>query len=175
MDTFATLIKQTTLLLGQVSLSVSYARRLNILKRLLKDPCKAKTLLKEKTTLLQEDEGHLFGKKFRSHIIEIERSKKKSLEVFKSNNEKNPPFQKDPLPYQNRPQGGVQHYYKTKSSNRDQNKNVQFQNNMSASARKFHHAGSASNGKYVFYNSKESSCHQQFRTSSTNKDCNSRA
>ena len=94
-DTFATLIEQTTLLLGQASLSVSYARRLNILKTLLKDPRKAKTLLKEKTALLQEDEGHLFGKKFRSHIIETERSKKKSLEVFKGNNEKNPPFRKD--------------------------------------------------------------------------------
>ena len=31
-----------------------------------------KTLLKEKTALLQEDEGHIFGKKFRSHIIETE-------------------------------------------------------------------------------------------------------
>ena len=54
-------------------------------------------------------------------------------------------------------------------------KNVRFQNNASASTRKFHHAGSASNGKYFFYNSKGSSCHQQFRTGSTNKDCNSRA
>ena len=174
-DTFATLIEQTTLLLGQASLSVSYARRLNILKTLLKDPRKAKTLLKEKTALLQEDEGHLFGKKFRSHIIETERSKKKSLEVFKGNNEKNTPFRKGPLSYQNRPQGGGRYYYTAKSSNRDQNKNVQFQNNTSASARNFHDAGSASNSKYFFYNSKGSSCHQQFRTGSTNKDCNSRA
>ena len=60
-DIFATLIEQTTLLLVQASLSVSYARRLNILKTLLKDPSKTKTLLKEKTALLQEDEGHLFG------------------------------------------------------------------------------------------------------------------
>ena len=60
-DIFATLIEQTTLLLVQASLSVSYARRLSILKTLLKDPSKAKTLLKEKTALLQEDEGHLFG------------------------------------------------------------------------------------------------------------------
>ena len=105
-DTFATLIEQIKLLLGQASLSVSYARRLNILKTFLKDPRKAKTLLKEKTALLQEDEGHLFGKQFHSHIIEIERSKKKSLEVFKGNNEKNTPFRKGPLPYQNRPQGG---------------------------------------------------------------------
>ena len=61
---------------------------------------------------MQKDEGHLFGKKFRSHIIEIERSKKKSLEIFKGNNEKNTPFRKGPLPYQNRPQGGGRYYYK---------------------------------------------------------------
>ena len=174
-DKFATLVEQTTLLLGQASLSISYARRLNILKTLLKDPRKAKTLLKEKTALLQEDEGHLFGKTFRSHIIEIESSKKKYLEVFKGNNEKNTPFRKGPLLYQNRPQGGGRYCYAAKSSNRDQNKNVRFQNNASVNTRKFHHAGSASNGKYFSYNSKGSSCHQQFRTSSTNKDCNSRS
>ena len=81
-DTFPTLIEQTIPLLGQASLSISHARRLNTLKTLLKDPRKAKILLKEKTVLLQEDEGHLFGKTFRSYIIEIERSKKKSQEVF---------------------------------------------------------------------------------------------
>ena len=63
MDTFATLIKQTTLLLGQASLSILYARRLNILKILMKDPRKAKRLLKGKAALLQEIEGHLSGKK----------------------------------------------------------------------------------------------------------------
>ena len=89
--------------MGQSSLSVLYARRLNILKTLLKDPRKVKTLLKEKIALLEEDEGHLFGKKTHSHMIEIERSKKKSLEIFKGNNEKNTSFLKSPLPYQNRP------------------------------------------------------------------------
>ena len=93
-DTFATLIEQTTLLLGQASLSISYACRLNILKALPKDPCKAKTLLKEKTALSQEEESHLFGKKFISHIIEIERSKKKSLEFFKVIMRKILPFKK---------------------------------------------------------------------------------
>ena len=77
----------------------------------MKDLRKAKTLLKEKTALLEEDEDHLFGKKFRLHIIEIERSKKKSLEVFKSNNEKHAPVWKGPLPYQNRSQGGERYYY----------------------------------------------------------------
>ena len=84
------------------------------------------------------------------------------------------PFEKT-LPYQNRLQGGRRYYYTAKSNNRDQNKNARFQTNMSASARKFHHVGSASNGKYVFYHSKGSSCHQEFRTGFTNKDCNSRA
>ena len=37
-DTFATLIEQTTLLLSQASPSISYARRLSILKTWLKDP-----------------------------------------------------------------------------------------------------------------------------------------
>ena len=63
-DTFATLTEQTTLLLGQASLSVSYPRCLTILKTLLKDPRKAKALLKEKAALLKEDNGHLFGKNF---------------------------------------------------------------------------------------------------------------
>ena len=108
-------------------------------------------------------------------MIEIECSKKKSLEIFKGNIEKNTPFRKGPLPYQNRPKGGGQYYYTAKSSNRDQNRNFRFQNNAGATTRKFHHAGSASNGKYFFCNSKGSSCHQQFRTGSINKDCNSRA
>lgn len=69
------------------------------------------------------------------------------MEVFKVNNDKNTPFLKGPLPYQNRPQGEGRYYYAIKSSNRDQNKNIQFQNKASASARKYHDAGSASNGK----------------------------
>ena len=108
------MIEKTKLLLSQASLLVLYARRLNILKALLKDSRKAKTLLKEKTALLQKDEGHLFGKKIRLHIIEIERSKKKSLEVFKGKNEKNTPFRKSPLSYKNRPYGRGQYYYTTK-------------------------------------------------------------
>ena len=82
-DIFTTLIKQTTLLLAQASLLILYARRLNFLKTLLKDTRKAKTLLKEKATLLQQNEGHLFGKNFRLHIIEIERSKKSLWKILR--------------------------------------------------------------------------------------------
>ena len=87
-DTFATLIEQTT------SLSISYTNRLKILKKLLKAAHKAKTLLKEKTATFQESVSHLFGKKFRSHIIEIERSKKQSLEFLRVIMTKTLPFEK---------------------------------------------------------------------------------
>ena len=89
-DTFATLIEQTT------SLSITYTHRLKILKKLLKEPHKAKTLLKEKTATFQESVSHLFGKKFRSHIIEIERSKKQSLEFLRVIMTKTLPFEKAP-------------------------------------------------------------------------------
>ena len=95
-DTFATMIEQTTPLFGEASLSISYARCLNILKTLLKDHRNAETLLKEKTVLLQEDEGHLFGKKICSHKIEIELSKEKSLEVLRIVMRQILPFQKAP-------------------------------------------------------------------------------
>ena len=95
-DTFATMIEQTTPLFGQASLSISYARCLNILKTLLKDHRNAETLLKEKAVLLQEDEGHLFGKKICSHKIEIELSKEKSLEVLRIVMRQILPFQKAP-------------------------------------------------------------------------------
>ena len=69
--------------MGQASLAVAYTRRLNILKMITKDPRKAKALLKENENVLRGNETRLFGKKFRSHMIEIEKSKKKSLESFK--------------------------------------------------------------------------------------------
>ena len=46
MGKFVTLVEQVILLLGQASLSVSYTRRLNILKMITKDPRKAKAMLK---------------------------------------------------------------------------------------------------------------------------------
>ena len=76
------LIEQIVLLLGQASNSILYSRRLQILKTLIKDPKKAKNILKEKADLLQKGDQNLFGKKFRSHIVETECSKKRTLEVF---------------------------------------------------------------------------------------------
>ena len=60
-DKFVTLVEQAILLLSQASLSVSNICRLNILKMIMKDPRKAKTMLKENEDVLRESEIPLFG------------------------------------------------------------------------------------------------------------------
>ena len=60
-DKFVTLVEQAILLLSQASLSVSNICRLNILKMIMEDPRKAKTMLKEKEDVLRESEIPLFG------------------------------------------------------------------------------------------------------------------
>ena len=76
-DKFVTLAEEAILLLSQASLPVSYTRRPNILKMITKDPIRVKAMLRENKNILKESETHLFGKKFRSHMIEIEKSRKK--------------------------------------------------------------------------------------------------
>ena len=116
------LIEQTVLLLGQASNSILYSRRLQILKTLIKDPKKAKNILNEKADLLQKGNQHLFGKKFRSHVVETERSKKRTLEIFSGGNRSAPPPVKKPCrtgpsPNSNKPYGGGQFYYGKKRNN----------------------------------------------------------
>ena len=60
-DKFVTLVEQAILLLSQASLSVSNICRLNILKMIMEDPRKAKTMLKEHEDVLRESEIPLFG------------------------------------------------------------------------------------------------------------------
>ena len=109
------LTEQTVLLLVQASNSILYIRRLQILKTLIKDPEKAKNVLKEKADLLQKGDQNLFGKKFRSHVVEIECSKKRTLVVFSGGNHSPPPlaekpFQTGPSPNSNKPYGGERFY-----------------------------------------------------------------
>ena len=68
-----------------------------MLKTLIKDSKKAKTILKEKVDLLQKGDQNLFGKKFRSHIVETECSKKRTLEVFSGGSCSAPPPAKKPF------------------------------------------------------------------------------
>ena len=55
-----------------------------------------KNILKEKADLLQKGDQNLFGKMFRSHVVETQRSKKRTLEVFSGGNRSVPPPTKKP-------------------------------------------------------------------------------
>ena len=94
-------------------------------------------------------------KKFRSHMIEIEKSRKKSLEAFQNVGEK-APFRKGPSHSQNKSHGGGRYYYTGKPSNQDQhNKYGRFQSSFqNNSGRKFQYGSSTSSGKYHFRKSK---------------------
>jgi len=59
-------------------------------------------MLKEKADLLKENDGSLFGKNFRDHVIETCKAKKKSLEAFST---KKQPFRSGPS-YQGQNRGG---------------------------------------------------------------------
>ena len=93
------------------------------------DPRKEKTLLKEKVVILQLSKSHLFGKNLITYNWNLTVSKAFLRKVMA----KTIPCRKIPCT--------------AKWSNGDQNKNIRFQDNAFASARKFHYAGSASNGK----------------------------
>ena len=155
-DKFLTFVEQVILLLAQGSLFVSYTRRLNILKMIMKNPRNANTMLKENKNILKESESHLFGKNFRSHIIEIEKSRKKTLEAFKGIGDKKSLFRKGPSHSQNKPHGGGDYYYAGKPGNRDQHKHGKFQNPFQHDSEgNFQHGSSATQGKYLFKNLKE--------------------
>lgn len=102
-------------LLGQASNAISYSRRLNVLKVVVEDPRKVKSILKEKASPLQQEDECLLGKKFRSFITETERSKKQTLEAFKSStSDKKKPFRKGPSPYRNRQHSEGRFFYSPK-------------------------------------------------------------
>ena len=73
----------------------------------MKDPKKAKHILKEKASLLQMNDDKFFGKKLRSHIENTDQGKKK---VFTSPPSKKPLRTAHPS-NQNNPCGGGRFYY----------------------------------------------------------------
>ena len=92
-----------------------------------KCPRKAKAMLKENENILRQSETHLFGKKFQSFMIEIEKSRKKSLEAFTNVGKKKPPFGRGLSHSQNKLHDRGCYYYGGKPGNQDQrNKYVRF-------------------------------------------------
>ena len=67
--------------------------------------------MQEKADLLQKSDKIFFAKKFRSHVVETERYKKRTLEVFSTGNLSAPPpakkpFRTEPSLSSNKPFGG---------------------------------------------------------------------
>ena len=75
-------VEQIILLLGQSSNAITYHRRLNVLRCIMNSQYQVKTMLKEKTALLQKHGSELFGKKFRNHIADTMKSKRETREIF---------------------------------------------------------------------------------------------
>ena len=131
----------------------------------MKDPRNAKAMLRENENIFKESKTHLFGKKFRSHMVEIKKSRKKLLEAFKDVGEKKSPFRKGPSHSQNKPHGGGRYCYAEKQGNRDQHKYGRFQSPFHNNCgRKFQYGSTATQGKYLFRKSKGGSFHQQLKT-----------
>ena len=100
-------IEKTVLLLGQASNSITYQRRYNALLGVMGSAPKVKEMLRTDADMLQKHDKDLFGKKFREHLTETSKSKKKALEAF-GNNKKKLPFRGGPLSQQQRRGGGGQ-------------------------------------------------------------------
>ena len=149
LDDFSSLVEQTILLLGQSSVSISYTRRMNILKQICKDPRKAKSLLKEKEKLLNQEDADLFGKKFRSYLVDTEKAKNTTFSVFKQKGSSASPFRPGPSSSNHKHSGGGRFVYnKSGFRNRNQNNYNGGQRFGQAQGKKFHQATSR-NGKYL--------------------------
>ena len=90
-------LEKSILLIGQSFNNAAYQRRLNVLLALTKDTNKAKTQLKEKSSLLLNYCNELFGKKFQEYISETAKTRQKSRELYQSFNEEGKqPFRAGP-------------------------------------------------------------------------------
>ena len=58
----------------------------------------AREALREKKDILQKHDGNLLGKKFRNHIVEVNKTRKTTIEVFSAGKSKSGISRKDPFP-----------------------------------------------------------------------------
>ena len=63
-------VTQSIILVGQTNIALSYHRRLSALDGVMKSTIQAKSMLKNKSELLQKENKDLFGKEFREQISE---------------------------------------------------------------------------------------------------------
>ena len=98
----STAIKQTGVLVGQTSQSITYERRHNVLTSLLRDARKSTSILKKELDSLVEKSNKLFGSKFQEHFDKRSKLKTESKKLFKkvsyNKHGNNKPFSSGPPP-----------------------------------------------------------------------------
>ena len=106
LDEILSLLEQSICLLGQISISILYHPRYNILLSVW-SPQEAKNMLKNKAELLQTNDENIFGKQFSNHLTESVKSKKSSKEFFLKLDDSKKPFRSGPsFQQQQRKSGG---------------------------------------------------------------------
>ena len=76
------LVQQAVLLVGQANNTIPYHRRLNALAGTMKSCSKAKSVIKDKSTLLENSGKELFGKEFCDQIIDKVNEQRESKELL---------------------------------------------------------------------------------------------
>lgn len=106
-DDLQELVEQTVVMVGQCSNTITYHRRFAVLKNLMGIQ-QAKETLREKASLLQKHDKQLLGEKFRSHIVEVTKSKNTTMEAFSKskNSRRKAPF-RNALPTNNQGRSGA--------------------------------------------------------------------
>ena len=102
--------QQNVLLVGQTNIVISYHRRLSALDGVMNNLSQARSMLKTKYELLQEEDKDPSWQEFREQIFKIVKSHKHSKEslastVFKDPPSLNQPFWKGPPQNQNKLRG----------------------------------------------------------------------
>ena len=98
-DNLIKFVTQSIVLVGQTNIALSYHRRLSTLNVVIKSTIQARSMLKNKSELLQREKKDLFGKEFREQISETVKAHRQSKEllasiVFKDAASGNQPFRK---------------------------------------------------------------------------------
>ena len=70
--------------MGQTNIALSYHRRLSALDGVMKSTIQAKSMLKNKSELLQKENKYLFGEEFREQISEAVKAHKQLKELLTS-------------------------------------------------------------------------------------------
>ena len=105
--------------MAQTNIALSYHRRLSALDGVMKSTIQAKSMLKNKSELLQKENKDLFGKEFREQISETVKAHKQSKEllasaVFKNSASENQSFSKSTPPSKQHRAGRSSYKHKSK-------------------------------------------------------------